>query len=194
MFSCCRLTLVLGFTLGVVSPGSVSAQRAYRWSSDATVGGAIVSGGDFFNNGRAAAHLAVAGRLLPRAGGRFAAYAEVGYDWFGQFGLFGTNPDLVCIVTPGGGCEPSYPDVAGPSGTVGLLYAPVPSVESRIGVGGAAYSVDGTRIGAAIGQLDASVFPAGHLGLVLGARLAVIPRYRRDRLTLLPLLIGVRVR
>lgn len=191
MFSWCRLTLVLGFTLAVATPRSAGAQVAHRWSSDVAVGGAIVNGGDFFNNGRAAARLSVADRVLQR--GRFAAYTEIGYDWFGQFGLLGGNPDLVCVGSPGGGCAPPYPGVAGPSASVGLLYA-VTRVETRVGVGGAAYSVDGTRVGAAIGQLDAAVSAATHLGLVLGARCAVIPRYRHDRLTLLPLLIGVRVR
>jgi hypothetical protein len=191
MFIWCRLTLVLGFTLAFASPPA-SAQATHLWSSDAVVGGAIVTGGDFVNNGRAAAHLSVADRVLQR--GRFAAYAEVGYDWFGQFGLLGADPDLTCVGSAPGLCVPPYPDVAGPSATVGLLFAPVPRVETRVGMGGAAYSVAGTRVGAATGQLDAAVVSAAHLGLVLGARFAVIPRYRHDRLTLLPLLIGVRMR
>lgn len=192
MFSWCRLTLVLGF-IGVGSPHSASAQVAHRWSFDATVGGATVKGREFFNNGRAAAHLSVADRVLQR--GRLATYAEAGYDWFGRFGLLGSNPDLVCVVdSPSGGCKPPYPDVAGPSASVGLLYAPLTRVETRVGVGGAAYSVDGTRVGAVIGQLDAAVFPAARLGLVLGARFVVIPRYRHDRLTLVPVLVGLRVR
>lgn len=165
MFRWCRLTLVLGFTLAVSSPHSASAQVAHRWSSDVAVGGAIVYGGAFFNNGRAAAHLSVGDRLLQR--GRFAAYAEVGYDWFGQFGLLGADPDLTCVGITPRRCAPPYPGVAGPSASVGLLYAPVPRVETRVGLGGAAYSVDGTRVGAAIGHLDAAVFSAAKLGLVL---------------------------
>jgi hypothetical protein len=193
MVSWCRLTLVLGFTLGVGSPRYASAQAAHRGSSDVTLGGAIVEGGEFFNNGKAAAHLSLADRVLQR--GRFAMYAEAAYDWLGRFGLLGANPDLVCVgVPPGGGCAPPYPDVTGPSASIGLQYAPFTRVETRIGLGGAAYSVDGTRVGAAVGQLDAAVFPAAHLGLILGARFAVIPRYRHERLTLVPVLFGLRVR
>lgn len=193
MFSWYRLTLTLGFTLGVASSHNASAQVADRWSADITLGGAAVKGGDFLNNGRAAARFSAADRVLQR--GRFAMYAEAGYDWLGRFGLLGADPDLTCVVdSPGGSCRPPYPDVTGPSVSVGLVYTPVTRVETRIGVGGAAYSVDGTRVGAAVGQLDAAVFPATHLGLILGARLAAIPRYRHDRLTMLPVLFGLRVR
>jgi hypothetical protein len=186
-----RLLLVCGFAMAVASRHSASAQVPYQWSSDVAVGGAIVNGGDFVNNGRAAAHLSVADRMLRRE--RFAMYVEVGYDWLGRFGLLGADPDGTCVVTTPGVCAPPYPDVAGPSASVGLLFAPIPRVETRVGVGGAAYSVDGTRIGAAVGQLDAAVVSAAHLALVLDARFAVIPRYRHDRLTLLPLLIGIRL-
>ena len=194
MFRWCRLALVLGFALGVGLPHYARAQAEHRWNSDVTIGGAIVEGGKFFNNpGKAVAHLSIANRVLQR--GRFATYLEAGYDWFGAFGLVGADPDVTCVGDhPAGGCAPPYPNVAGPSASVGLLFAPVPRVETRVGVGGAAYSVDGTRVGAAIGQLDAALVSAAHFGLVLGARFAVIPGYRHDRLTLLPLLIGLRVR
>jgi hypothetical protein len=188
-----RLSLALGFAFGVGSPHHASAQAAHRWSSDVTVGGAIVDGGDFLNHSKAAAHLSLAGRIRQRE--RFAVYVEADYDWLGRFGLLGTNPDLVCVVDhPGGGCRPSYPDVAGPSASIGLLFAPVNGVEARVGVGGASYTIDGTRVGAGVGQLDAAVFPAPHVGLILGARLGVVPRYRHDRLTMVPVLLGLRLR
>ena len=187
-----RSTLVLAFMLGLGSSRHASAQVEYRWRADAAVGGATVKGGEFFNNGKAVAHLSIADRLLQR--GRFAVYAEAGYDWLGRFGLLGADPDLTCVGAPGGGCEPPFPDAGGPSASIGLVYAPFPPVETRVGVGGAAYSVDGTRVGAAVGQLDAAVFPAAHIGLMLGARFAVIPRYRHDRLTMVPVLLGLRVR
>jgi hypothetical protein len=178
--------------VGVGAPRFASAQATHHWSSDVTVGGARVEGGEFFNNGKAAAHLSLADRVLQRD--RFATYVEVAYDWLGRFGLLGANSDLVCVVDrPGGGCEPPYPDVTGPSVSIGLLYAPITRVETRLGVGGAAYSIDGTRVGAAVGQLDAAVFPTVHLGLILGARFAVIPRYRQDRLTMIPVFVGLRV-
>lgn len=122
MLSRRRLSLVLGFALSVGSPHYAGAQVA-RWSFDLAVGGASVDGGEYLNNGRAAARLSAANRLLQR--GRFGVYAEVGYDWAGTFGLLGANPDLVCIVeSESGRCEPPFPDVAGPSASIGLLYAP----------------------------------------------------------------------
>jgi hypothetical protein len=187
-----RVTLVFGF-IGAGSPHSGCAQIANRWSSDAVVGGAIVKGGDFLNRSRAAASLSVAEAMTQR--GRFAAYAEASYDWFGQFGLLGGNPDLLCIVDrPGAGCEPPYPEVAGPSASLGVRYAPSTRLETRVAAGGAAYSVDGTRVGAAIGQLDVTAFPAAHLGVILRGRFVTIPRYRHDRLTMVPVVIGLRVR
>jgi hypothetical protein len=194
MVSSHRLTLVLAFTLGFWASRNASAQVEHRWSADVTVGGATVNSGEFLNEiGKAVAHLAIANRVLQ--GGRFTAYAEAGYDWLGKAGPIGANSDLVCIVDrPGGGCRPDFPDVTGPSASIGLLYAPFTRVETRVGVGGAAYSVDGTRVGAVVGQLDAAVFPAADFGLILGSRFAVIPRYRHDRLTMVPLLLGLRVR
>lgn len=66
-----------------------------------------------------------------------------------------------------------------------------------LGVGGAAYSVNDTRVGAAVGEFDVAVFLVDHLGVILGARSAVIPvipRYRHDRLTMVPVLFGLRLR
>lgn len=186
------LSLVLALTLGAGWPRYARAQAAHRWSSDLAVGGAIVEGGDFLRNGKAAARVSFAGRVLRRE--RVAAYVDAGYDWVGRFKLLGANPDQVCILRSGGGCAPPYPGVSGPTASIGLLYAPFRWIETRVGAGGAAYSVDGTRVGAAVGQLDAAVFPVARVGLILGARYAAIPRYRHDRLTMIPLVFGLRVR
>jgi hypothetical protein len=162
-------------------------------SVDGAVGVASVDSREFLNLGKAVAHLALTDRLLQR--GRFAVYAEAGYDWLGKFWLIGENPDLDCLlVTPGAGCAPSFPDVSGPTASVGLAYAPSTRIEARVGVGGAAYSIDGTQVGAAVGQLDAAVFPAAQLGLFLGARFVAVPRYRHDRLTMVPVVLGLRAR
>jgi hypothetical protein len=64
----------------------------------------------------------------------------------------------------------------------------------RVGVGGAAFAADASRVGAAICQVDATVFPIAHVGLVVGARRIVIPNYRNGRLSLLPWTVGVSVR
>jgi hypothetical protein len=193
MFSWRRLRLVLTFTLGVAPSHYAGAQVAHGWSADAAVGEATVRSSEFLNIGHATAHLSVAQRVVQR--GQLAMYAEVSYDWLGRVGPLGANPDLVCVLDrPGAGCRPPYPNVTGPRASIGALYAPFTRVETRVGVGGAAYSVDGTRVGAAVGQLDAAVFPADRLGLTLGVRFAVIPGYRHDRLTMIPVLLGLRLR
>ena len=193
MVGWCRFTLVLGCAVGIGPARSVNAQVEHRWSTDAAVGGASAKGGDFLSTGRAAADVSLAGQLVRHS--RFAIYAEAGYQWFGQFGLLGADPDLTCVLSPrSGGCKPHFPDVTGPIASIGLVYAPSARVESRVGLGGAAYSVDGTRVGATIAQLDATVFPAAHVGLLLTGQFVTIPRYRHDRLTMVPVLVGLRVR
>lgn len=200
MLSYRRLTLVLAFTLAAQLPRNAIAQVErtlsiaqveHPLSVDVAVGGANVKGGEFFDNSLATARLSASKGLLQR--GRLVMFAEGGYDWLFRLGPLG-NPDVTCVRdTAGGGCAPDFPDVQGPSMSIGLRYAPVSRVETRVSVGGAAYSVGGTRVGAAVGQLDAAVFPAANLGLFLGARYAAV-RYRQDRLTLVPLLLGLRVR
>lgn len=67
-------------------------------------------------------------------------------------------------------------------------------LEMRAGIGGAAYAADGPRVGAAVAQIDAAAFPVDHFGPTLGARWIVVPRYRGDRLSILPWALGVRIR
>ena len=129
------------------------------------------------------------------AGRRLGDVEMIGYDWLGRFGLLGTNPDQQCVVeSPGNGCRPLYPDVTGPSSSVVLVYAPTARIETRIGGGSGAYSVEGTRVGAVVGQVDAAVLPTSHVGVVVGVRALVIPRYQHDRLSAFPVLVGLRVR
>jgi hypothetical protein len=193
MISCCRWTFVVGFTLGFALPHYATAQVEHPLSVDGAVGIAHVSSSEFLTVGDAVGHIAIADRVLQR--GRFAAYAEASYDWLGQFFLIGADPDLTCIgVRPGGGCLPHFPGATGASASIGLLFAPSARVETRVGVGGAAYSIDGTQVGAAVGHFDAALFPSAQLGLFLGAQVTVVPRYRHDRLTMVPVLFGLRAR
>ena len=179
------IALAVAISLGVAH--RATAQTPNHWSADAAIGSGTGHGGEYFDDGRVAAHLAVAKRLLER--GKLAVSLEAGYDWLGLGAV-----KLVCPLNARGDCRRRFPDIAGPSASTGVLFAPWTRVEARAGVGGAAYSVDGTRVGAAIGQLDAAVFPAAHIGVVLGARFVVIPQYRHDRLTMIPVLFGLRFR
>lgn len=189
MFSCARLSILLALALPAGFSQHASAQGSPSWSADAGIGGGTGKGSAYFENDRAAARLAVSLRASHQRS--IAVYGEAGFDWLG----LGGNPDLICLVDrSSGACKPPYSDVTGPSASIGVLFVPFTRVEMRVGVGGAAYSVEGARVGAAIGQLDAAVFPTAHLGVAIGTRLAVIPRYRHERLSIIPVLLGLRVR
>ena len=91
----------------------------------------------------------------------------------------------------------------GPQGRVGAFAElamdwvqlhPRQEWEIRGGVGGAAYRVDGLRVGGALAQLDVALFPARRIGIVGGVRAVVVPRYRKDQLSTFPWLLGLRVR
>ena len=183
----CRSVLAAATLAGGCSRG-VSAQITYPWSADGTIGIGAGKGGEYRNNDGGAARLALTERVVQR--GQLAMYVEAGYDWFG----LGIGGDAVCVVASGGYCRPLYPSIAGPSASAGVLLTPLTRLEMRAGLGGAAYSVDGTRLGAVIGQLDVAGFPAEHIGWIVGARLAVVPRYRHDRLSMIPVLFGLRLR
>jgi hypothetical protein len=101
----------------------------------------------------------------------------------------------VCFPNPRGGCKDSYPEFFGPVATIGAIGRTANDrLEGRIGVGGAAYIADGTRVGAVVSHLDAALFPFTHIGVIAGGRWIAVPRYRGDRLSILPWMIGVRYR
>lgn len=176
------VTVVLGFA------HQGSAQIVHPWSADASIGGGVGKGGEYFNNDRIAAHLGIDERVVRH--GKLGVYVGAGYDWLD----LEVGGDAICVFSSRGGCRPRYPEIRGPSVSMGVLVAPWTRFESRVGLGGAAYSVDDTRVGAAFGQLDAAIFPVTHVGVTLGTGVVVIPRYRHDRLTMVPVLLGLRVR
>ncbi|HEY2375579.1 MAG TPA: hypothetical protein VGH98_06350 [Gemmatimonadaceae bacterium] len=157
MVSWSRFSLALAVTIGGGVAHRSSAQTAHLWSADATIGDGTGHGGEYFDDGRIVAHLALGKFLVKR--GKLAVYAEAGYEWLGLGAVY-----LTCPLNSSGGCRPHYPSIAGPSASTGVLFAPWTRLEARAGVGGAAYSVDGTRVGAVVGQLDAAVFPQPILG------------------------------
>jgi hypothetical protein len=108
----------------------------------------------------------------------------------------GKGGAAVCYRNPRGGCLDSYPEFAGPTFVAGLAAALADHrLELRAGGGGGAYApADGPRVGATVGQVDGAAFPVKHVGLVFGGRWIVIPRYRGDRLSVLPWMLGLRIR
>ena len=178
-------SLLLVATL--VTARDSGAQTPQGWSADAAIGAGTGHSRDYFDEGRTAARLAAAKRVLLRD--KLAVYFEAGYDWLGFLEV-----PLACPLSSDGGCRPRFPSIAGPSVSTGLVFAPWSRLEARAGIGGGAYSVDGTLVGSAVGQFDVAAFPAAHIGLVLGTRFIVVPRYRRDRITIIPFMVGLRVR
>lgn len=155
---------------------------------DAAIGGADGGGGEFFDRGFAAARLAVSD--VPITDSRLRFVFEGGYDWFG----FTAGHDAVCRLSPRGGCLQPFPTIGGLTASVGGMAELGSAVELRGLVGGGAYSIDGTRAGGVVGELDVAAFFTSHVGVVLGFRNVAIPRYQSDRLTIRAWMVGFRVR
>jgi hypothetical protein len=165
------------------------AQAGGAAAVDATVGGAAGKGGEFYDRDVGGARVAVSFRRwsTPHVG----AFGELSMDWLG----LSTAHYLVCYESSRGGCMESYPELSGPAAILGLIGGTVNRrFEARVGAGAGAYAADGTRVGAVVSQVDAAAFPVAHVGLIIGARWIVVPRYRADRLSMLPWTIGMRVR
>lgn len=175
-------------TTAVTSRAS-AAQTRTSIAVDAALGGGFGKGGEFFDRQIAGARFGVGIRTLRSS--HFGLFAEGSMDWL----AWSMGHYAVCYRNPRGGCLDPYPEFSGPTLVAGVVAArPDGRFEARAGLGGAAYgAAEGPRVGAAIGQLDAAAFPLRHVGLVLGARWIVIPRYRGDRLSVVPWMFGVRI-
>lgn len=144
------------------------------------------SGGEFRDRGMMGGRY---GASIRRGAGDWAAFAEVTVESPLSFGQ-----DAVCLYSSRGGCLQSFPQFGGPSATFGVMRRQNRWTEVRLGAGAGALTADGTRVGAAVGQFDASAFPLPHLGFSASVRTTVIPRFRGDRLSATVVGIGVRIR
>lgn len=182
---------VLTFVLAVVAslPSErLAAQGAVSVAFEATVGGGNGRGGEFRDRGIAGARLALSLRApLERS---VALYGEIAMEWL----ALGMGHDASCIFSSRGGCLQPFPELAGPSAVFGIMARPRRRWEFRAGLGVAAYGADGTRVGGVTGQLDAALFPFQRVGMVVGVRPMVVPRFRGDQLSILPFAVGLRVR
>ena len=174
--------------LGIVVSAPVAAQRPVALAIDATVGGSQGHGGEFWDRGLAGARFAI----TVRGGGMrtLVPYGEAAIDWLS----ITMGHDLLCVPSSRGGCMDPYPGLRGPTISFGLLARPRRRIELRGGVGGGAYEAEGTRVGAITANGDIAGFIVGHVGVVIGTRLIIVPRYRGDRLWTNPWAIGVRIR
>lgn len=178
--------LVLACGLALV-PEPTAAQGRTTVAVDATVGAGFGKGGEFYGRNQQSGRIAVSVRR--------SRLTQVGF--FGEVALDAVVPSgdlLVCYRSPRGGCLQRFPDFWGPTLTGGLIAQPIDRFEARLGVGAGAFSAGGTRVGAAMSQLDMAFFPVSHIGVIAGTRWIVVPRYRGDKLSVLPWAIGLRFR
>jgi hypothetical protein len=185
------------FLLVLVLAGAHIASAQHAGTSialDGAAGGATGRGGEFLYREMSALHLAASVRHLSVH--NRGVFAEVSAD---LVGYTGDRVDI-CVLRQDGSCVPPYPGLRGLTVLAGLIVAPVPPVELRVGLGAAGYHTiaDGRRasrtVFAEVGAVDASVFLTQHVGLVGGIRAVAIPRYQGVRLSMRPWTIGIRVR
>ena len=181
---CIVLVVACGLALG---PERTAAQGRTTIAIDATLGAGFGKDGEFYGRNQQSGRIAVSVRR--------SRPTQVGF--FGEVALDAVLPSadfLVCYRSSRGGCLPSFPEFLGPTLTGGLIAQPIDRFEARLGVGGGTFSAGGTRVGAAVSQLDMAFFPVSHIGLIAGTRWIVVPRYRGDKLSVLPWAIGLRFR
>jgi hypothetical protein len=181
-------TILLATSFTLVAE-RVPAQARTSAAVDATVGIGVGKGGEYIDRAIAGGRLAASLRRwqTPHTG----VFGELSMDWL----AVSMGHDLVCGPSPRGGCVTPYPELSGPAATVGVVTGRTDGrFEARLGAGGGAYGADGTRVGAVVSQLDASVFPVSHVGLIAGARWIVVPRYRSDKLSMVTCAFGLRLR
>ena len=166
------------------------AQSSVSVAAEFAVGGAAWNGGDYVDRDVGGWRLGASIRV--RRNASIAAYAELSREWLGR-----SEHLLYCKIAHDGGCVPWFPALSGFSATGGIIARPAAAAEFRAGIGGGSYATDDrahpTTI-AALGQIDAGFFPLPHVGLVIGGRAIVLPSFRGDGLSILPVTLGVRIR
>lgn len=169
--------------------GSTShAQSKYSFAVDASANPSEAKGGEYKND--FVTSVRGAASLTRTMNARISMFAEVAVD-----PASATNTDKDCIPSSRGGCAPPYPAFTSASALLGVVSGRERSwFEVRAGVGGGVVSHDGTQVGAVVSQADLGLFPVRHLGLVLGWRATIIPRFQGDRLTIRSALVGLRLR
>lgn len=182
-----RIVLVAACGLAL-SPARTAAQARTTMAVDATVGAGLGKGGEFYDRNLQAVRIAASLRRSNPT--RLGFFGELAFDALSKL----SGHAAVCYFSPRGGCMPHYPELWGPTLTGGVIAQPTHRIEARLGVGGGAFTGGTTRVAAVVSQADLTFFPLTHIGLVAGARWVVVPRYRGDRLSILPWAIGLRLR
>jgi hypothetical protein len=129
----------------------MNGQVPFAIAVEATAGAGPAKGGDFHDRSVIGARLAVS--VLRQQANGIGLFGELAADWSPELG-----GDAVCYISSRGGCQPDFPQFSGPTARIGVI-ARGDGAETRLGIGGAAYAADGSRVGAMVTQLDVAIFP-----------------------------------
>jgi hypothetical protein len=180
---------LLFVALILVAEYPAGAQSNPSFAVDATTGGGRANGGEFRDRHIGGVRLAV--NVSGSRDAKLSPYVEIAKDWL----ALSMGHTLMCYESTRGGCIKHFPDLRGTELILGGLLRPSPRVELRAGVGGGAFQApEGPRVGGIVVQADASVRASDHIGVLLGTRYVVLPRYLGDRLWTMRWAFGLRVR
>lgn len=183
------IKIFLLVALVLVAEYPAGAQSKPSFAVDATTGGGRGNGGEFFDRRIGGVRLAVS--VSGSRDAKLGPYVEIAQDWL----ALGMGHKAICYESPRGGCIQPFPELRGPELILGGLLRPTPRVELRAGGGGGAFQLsEGPRVRGVVGQADASVRVSDHIGVLLGTRYVVLPRYLGDRLWTMPWAFGLRLR
>jgi hypothetical protein len=165
---------------------SVQAQTSFAVDGSVNVGAG--KGGEFKNDDLASWRVGASlSRGITKKVGMFG---ELAVDPTSLI----TGDKLNCVPSSRGGCAPAFPKFSSASLLLGAMSSRDRWFEVRGGVGGAVLASDHTYVGGIVSQADVGLFPLRHMGLVLGWRAIIVPKFRHDRLTLGSAVVGVRIR
>lgn len=180
---------LLFVALLLVAAYPAGAQATQSFAVDATIGNGRANGGEFRDRHIGGVRLAAS--VSGSRDAKLSPYAEIARDWL----ALGMGHILICYESTRGGCIQPYPELRGMELIVGGLLRPTPRIELRAGVGGGAFHAsEGPQVGGIVVQADGTVRASDHIGVLLGTRYVVLPRYIGDRLWTMPWAFGLRVR
>jgi hypothetical protein len=184
-----RLSRLILRTLLLVSlPVFLGAQARTSFALDASVNLGVGKGGEFKDDDYGSVR--VAASVARGVSKKIGMFAELAVDPL----ALSDGSSLVCLPSSRGGCAPPFPSFTAASLLIGAMSSRDRWFEVRAGIGGAIAAEHNTRVGGIVTQADVGLFPMRHLGLVLGWRAIVIPRFRHDKLTLGSAVVGLRIR
>ena len=181
----------LGLCIALLATSSSVAQGQRRsFAADLGVAGGSGRGGDYVNRDLVGLRLAASAPYAPRALGGFADISRQTLSH-----VLGTP--MSCSAGPPIHCTTGFPQLVGWTGIVGLFIRDGSLIEFRAGAGAARYAVKdalNSHLGAFSGIADAAVYPPPYLGVAVAIQEVVLNEYSGDKLSVLPITIGLRVR